>query len=76
MTDITSSHEITEKSVILQQHFLDPYYPHNVCARIPTITFFAVTIIFTFTFTYFIIFHFPFELHVVILSLHLQSHEV
>ena len=47
------------------------------CARIPTIIYFALDkmIIFTFTLTCFRI-HFWFELHVLLLNLHLQSHEV
>ena len=47
----------------------------NACARIPTIIFFALTIFFTFTLTCFII-PFLFELLVVLLNLHLQSHEI
>ena len=47
----------------------------HTCARMPTITFFALMIIFTFTLTGFII-HFWFELHVVLLNLYLQSHSI
>ena len=49
--------------------------PSNTCARIPTIIFYPLMIIFKFTLTCFI-FLFWFELHVVLLDLHAQSHEI